>query len=50
MMPSSEITATSRRPQPPIEIGTSATLIMTVNRIAASETGSSRPCARPATK
>src|SRR5215472_10396249 len=39
-----ETTASSRRPQPPIEIGTSTTPIMTVNKTAASGSGSARPC------
>src|SRR5262249_36324629 len=45
--PRSETTASSRRPQPPIEIGTATTPIMTTNKTIASGSGSTRPCARP---
>src|SRR5262245_27584026 len=40
------MTASSRSPQPLIEIGTSPTPTITVNNTAASETGSARPWAR----
>src|SRR5262245_863790 len=41
------MTASSRRPQPPIEIGMSTTPIMTVHKTTTSGSGSARPCACP---
>src|SRR6516225_8279011 len=45
--PRSETTASSRRPQPPIEIGRATAPVMTTNKTIASGSGSARPCARP---